>query len=208
MNDNNGEIDLNQTRSQSRQHSYFDEELGDLNDKRLNPTSLPEVGQLILFWDPISNSKKIAQITKMCQSVQLKNPGWRNVKVRGESNQRSINLDLVSDNCIRWQFLNEDNSPLSDNALETFRTEGEVPPIPVSPLNLDLPHSNIIEDNRVYRLPPAPNINPPVFQNLRITVSNPSNDSEEPFDRNDPRRTVYQGGRSRLARYWSNFKKN
>ena len=127
--------------------------------------------------------------------------------VRGESNQRSINLDLVSDNCIRWQFLNNDHSPLSDNAMETFRTEDEVPSIPVSPLNLDLPDSNTIEDNRVYRLPPAPNISPPVFQNLRITVSNSTNNSGEPFDRNDPRRTAYQGGRSRLARYWGNFKK-
>ena len=90
--------------------------------------------------------------------------------------------------------------------METLRTEEETLSFPISPLNLDLPESNEIEDNRVYRLPPAPDNTQPVFENLRITVSNPTIQSE-PFNRNDPHRIVHPRGGSRWTRYWPNFKK-
>lgn len=66
--------DRHPTHYQQR-HAIFDEELGDLNDISLNPADLPETGQHIIFWDPRSDSRKVAQITKMCKSVQNKNPG-------------------------------------------------------------------------------------------------------------------------------------
>ena len=81
-------------------NDVIDDELGDLNDKSSNPIELPKPGQFILFWDPLTKSRQVAEIKHMVGTVQKRNPGWRNVLVKGELKPRSLNLDLQCDKCI------------------------------------------------------------------------------------------------------------
>ena len=97
--------------------------------------------------------------------------------------------------------MQQDHSQADNVGMETFRSAEETQELPVSPLNLHLPESNVIENNRVYRLPPAPIIGLPVWEQLRITVSNPNIQPEEPFNRNNFHRAAFMDRRSRFARY-------
>ena len=174
--------------SPTRSYGSFDEELGDVNDKSLNPAALPEAGQLILFWDPDSNSKKLAKVIKMFKTVQLKNPGWRNVIVQGETSPRGLNLDLVSDNCIRWMFYERDTDLMNDEEGGISGSETGSSSSQHSHLDLRVPDTGILEENRVYRLPGN---NIPTYENLRITVDFPHVNQAPRFNRQDPLRTRY-----------------
>ena len=61
--------------------------------------------------------------------------------------------------------------------------------VELSPLNLDLPADNQLQDNRVYRLPPVQG-NHSHFENLRVTVTFPENvpSITSNFNRLDPHR--------------------
>ena len=173
-----------------------------MNDKSSNPIELPKPGQLILFWDPLTKSRQVAEIKHMAGTVQKRNPGWRNVLVKGELEPRSLNLDLQCDKCIRWKYV-EPNDTESEHTL-SFDTATSVQARPRFNSTL-LPEEQLIE-NRVYRLPPVNITNSPTFENLKITVTFPEvqqNDDEPSFNRSDPRRAGRL--RKRLPGFKDNF---
>ena len=166
--------DLNVLDIEEPNNPMYDEELGDLRDLTLNPSELPLPGQRIVFWDSASNSKLKAQVTLMFKTVQKKWPRWRNIRVDGSPHQSSINLDINDPGCVRWMFTEEVVPQIdgnyttatlassgvlpeidfeSENVVHSVNREFLRPPDQIRTLNLEIPASNQLRRDRVYRLP-------------------------------------------------------
>jgi hypothetical protein len=72
-----------------------------------NPANLPNVGARITFRHPQSNVRMNATITKMHRTMQYQWPGWRNIKIDGEQQESSVNLDEISEGCVAWRYLGD-----------------------------------------------------------------------------------------------------
>ena len=141
----------------------------------------------------------------MCKTVQRRNPGWRNVLIKGDSIQTALNLDVLSDNCIRWKYKQQNNQSYSDldsiasseNSLnmamddpdQLVNAEENAAVNERPTLDLHVPADNHLHQNRVYRLPLATDA--PTFENLRVTVNFPENvpSITSRFNRFDPHRS-------------------
>ena len=43
----------------------------------------------------------------MHRTMQYQWPGWRNIRIDGETFDSSVNLDVISEGCCSWRFLND-----------------------------------------------------------------------------------------------------
>ena len=103
----------------------------------------------------------------MHRTMQYQWPGWRNIRVDGETFDSSVNLDEISEGCCSWRYL--DDAPRVPRA----PGEGYIPQIdgnytlPSGPayrdygdiftdseLNGDASHGQV--SNRVFFVPPRP----------------------------------------------------
>jgi hypothetical protein len=65
------------------------------------------VSARITFRHPQSNVRMNATITKMHRTMQYQWPGWRNIKIDGEQQESSVNLDEISEGCVAWRYLGD-----------------------------------------------------------------------------------------------------
>ena len=103
---------------------------------------------------------------------------------------RALNLDLICDKCIRWKFYERDTQEIDSESVISDKINIENSSDRDLPPNLNIPDTNQLENNRVYRLRDEYH---PAYDNLRITVVflHADGDSEPPFNHQDHIRKGY-----------------
>ena len=80
----------------------------DWNNKQQNPATLPEAGQIIIYWSRKKQGIVEATVIRMHRTMRYRWPHWRNIECNNTGRQYSINLDIVCEDCIVWRYLVED----------------------------------------------------------------------------------------------------
>ena len=110
----------------------------DWHNKHLNPVTLPDVGERIIFFDQDIQCTVEATVIPMHRTMQYQWPGWRNIKRDDTGGPASVNLDMVCHNCTVWRYL------INDQDMESVR-------IPQTDGNYTLPSgTNDIIDGEVF----------------------------------------------------------
>ena len=97
------DADVEDEESESEEES--ETENIDWHNKRLNPVTLPDVGERIIFFDQDIQSTAEATVIPMHRTMQYQWPGWRNIKRDDTGGASSVNLDMVCHNCTVWRYL-------------------------------------------------------------------------------------------------------
>ena len=103
--DQSRESDADADLDTTTENSDDEAENDDLQDKNSNPANLPNVGARIAFKNPDSNEIIRATVVPMHRTMQYQWPGWRNIKIDGERQLSSVNMDVVSHGCVVWRYL-------------------------------------------------------------------------------------------------------
>ena len=93
-------------------------DLNEFSSKTKNPKNLPNAHDRISFWDPLNQIKVNATVKPMTKTMQQKFPGWRNILRDDDSIESSVNLDIISRNCVAWKYCTEHASGHDDNVHE------------------------------------------------------------------------------------------
>ena len=172
------EVELQTVSSEVENINDLEEDIDlavDLQDRALNPTNLPNVGDRIVFWDPDSQARIKALIIPMHGNIQHQWPGWRNIINEDTDHELSVNLDPISTGCVTWKYITQipqvDGNYTEEN-LSSRNTlyEQLTVTVPndyrgdfaqndtneVRGVDLNIPMNSNLVPNRVYRLDEEP----------------------------------------------------
>ena len=113
VSENNPTNDDDVSSNSNDDNNYEDDHV--LNrDTLRNPSTLPDPGDTIEFFDPNLGSRVNAIVTEMDRRSQARWPGWRNIAPENSRTESSVNLDIFSTNCVAWRYTQFQPDPLND----------------------------------------------------------------------------------------------